>query len=175
MNFIRLKYIWFMSLCLFSSQLVSMEKPIIRTADELRTLAFAVEPEDYASLVEKYVIKPSAVTNSVAILLGDGYVSVSDSISQYVQTTCSDDYTLYEKQIIQIMQGYRASNNRQDIEKTICVGLKRKIYEKEDERNEVYSNSKCLRCAAIFGAYMSGMGLFVICLFTFAALTKTCH
>ncbi len=51
------------------------------------------------------MIKSSAVTNSVAILLGDGNVSVSDAISQHVQTTCSDDYTVIEKQIIQIMQG----------------------------------------------------------------------
>jgi hypothetical protein len=100
-----------MIVCAISTQLVSMQKVTIDTAEALKILALEVNPEEYEAALEKYVVNPEAVTSSVHILLQSE--QVPDGAGLYVETICGFNKDMYSKLIVQIMQEYYAQEHGQ--------------------------------------------------------------
>jgi len=147
-----------MSICLVSGQLMSMQKSYINTADELKTLALAVEPEAYVKTLEKYTVKPSAVSQSLNTLLNSHHLS--DGMSTHVETTCAYNDDAYAKQIVQIMQEYRIRNTGQisfsdQIKAQIYAEVNQKISEENSEISTLAQREHMYVAVGLTGAFFA--------------------
>ncbi len=149
--------ILFMSICVLSNQLMSMQELlVIDTAEALKELAIAIKPEKYIEALGNYEIKPIAVTNSISALFDSQ--ELPEGMDTYVENECACNEK-YKIQIIQIMHAYRMRKNGE-----ICPldQLNAKIYA---ELNKKIAESKALderevRC------WQSGIGG-TVCAITF--------
>lgn len=104
--------IWLMSMCLLPSQLISMRKPPINTAGELKVLALSVYPAGYEAKLKEYkVIDAMVITDSVPLLLYSD--QVPDGANAHVETIRDFNGDVYDKLVMQIMQEHRAQEHGQ--------------------------------------------------------------
>jgi hypothetical protein len=153
-----------MSMCVMTSQLMSMQKACIKPGDELKTLALAIKPEDYATVLKKYyTVKPSAVSQSISALLDRSFLP--DGMSKHVETTCEYNDDMYTQQIVQIMQEYSIRHDghicfSDKIKTAIYAIQNQKITEKNDEIRHLDGRDRCSLGFIVIGgvwAFMFGM------------------
>jgi len=147
----------------------------IKTAGELKTLALAVSPEEYAEKLRTCVVDLSAVEESVNILLDN-----EDMVSYHIGNHIANNASQQNEIVMQVMQGYHDRSHDNEsfsdrLQATIYNGLKKDIDQLENTI-AICDDQRCSRqCNALSGVMVfstAAMALIEVALYLF--LINTC-